>query len=169
MNTQNTQLNIGDRIGFVTLSGNADSLDNVTYFPVVEICQRDGERAYRYQYPDGEISRSAIRQSQLSSHVIKIELANPKMICLHDRDRAELKSALKRGFENEFEVFGDWDKDSFVIVNKTNGTEYQVKLETRGGKTFAECGCKDFTYRRHVCKHIAEVLQFTLFGTGLAA
>ncbi|HEX8289807.1 MAG TPA: SWIM zinc finger family protein [Pyrinomonadaceae bacterium] len=164
----NTQLNIGDKIGFVTLSNDTDGADKVIFFSICEVTTRDGERAYRYQYPDGEISRSAIRESEVfSSHVIKIERMNPKMICLHDRDRSEIKAALKRGFENEFEVFADWDRDSFVIVNHTNQTEYRVKLTTSGGRTFSECSCKDFIYRKHVCKHIAEVLQFTLFGAAV--
>jgi hypothetical protein len=169
MNNQINQLNIGDKIGFVKLAADTDGSDSVTYFPIVEITTCDNERAYRYMYPDGEISRAAICESRLSSPLIKIERLNATMICLHERERSEMRAALKRGFENEFAVFADWDRDAFVIVNKTKNTEYRVRLDTQAGRTFAMCSCPDFTYRKKVCKHIAEVLQFTFFGTGAAA
>lgn len=162
-------LKIGDKIGFVTLGNNIAEADRITFFPIVEITTRDGERAYRYQFPDGEVSRSAFRHSQLESSVIRIE-RQPEagMICLTERSREEIKAALKRSFKNEFEVYADWHRDQFVVVNKTNKTEYPVQLETIGGKAWGKCGCKDFKFRKHACKHIAEVLQWTLFGSGAA-
>lgn len=169
MTNQNIQLNIGDKIGFVRLAADVDGADIVTFYPVAEICERDGERAYRYEFPNGEKSSAAVRSSDLASHVIRFErLPGDAMICLSDR-RDEFKAALKRSFENDLEVFADWDRDSFVVVNKTKKTEYPVKLETINGLVYASCGCKDFEYRRHVCKHIAETLSYTMFSTGAAA
>lgn len=164
MAQQNNQLNIGDKIGFVRLANGIDESDSVNFYPIVEITERDGERAYLYAYPDGTVSRAAICHSWLSSHLYRIERINSRMICLSDRSPSEIKAALKRGFENDLEVYADWDRDHFVVVNKTKNTEYRVRLETIAGKVFAECSCPDFKYRKNFCKHQAEVLQFTLFS-----
>ena len=61
-----------------------------------------------------------------------------KMICLSER-KAEFTTALLRGKDNTFDVYADWDKDAFVVVNCGNKAEYRVKLETRMGKIFGEC------------------------------
>lgn len=175
MQTQNIQLQIGDEIGFVQLSNDIDMPDRVIFFAVVEITTRNGERAYRYVYPDGQISASAIRQSELKNHVVRQRKAVPTpapvpnlQICLNDR-KDEFKKALKRGLDDEFDVYAGWDRDTFFVVNLTNASEYRVEFETVEGRLFAECECKDFVFRKHVCKHIAEVLQETLFGINLAA
>jgi len=171
MKNQNLQLNIGDEIGFVTLGQSADDADKVIFFPVAEITKRDGETAYRYMYPDGEISASAIRQSQLSNHVVKvrrttIETIEPqvsdKMICISER-RTEFVEALNRGKNSDLEVYADWDKDAFVVVNNDKAAEYRVKLETRNNKIFGECECKDFEFRKRTCKHISAVLVDAFF------
>lgn len=168
--TQIKPLKIGDRIGFVTTGSNIDEADRITFFTVVEITTRDGERAYRYQFPDGEVSRGAIIESSLDSPMIRIERTpEPDMICLTDRRRDEITTALKRSFKNQFEVYGDWYRDAFVVVNLTNKSEYRVELMTVSEKVFARCECKDFKFRKHACKHLAEVLQFQLFGMRAAA
>ena len=92
-----------------------------------------------------------------------------KMICLSDR-RVEFCEALLRGKNSRLEVYADWDKDAFVVVNGDNKNEYRVHLESRHeGKLFAECECPDFEFRKRACKHISEVLVFALFNTGISA
>lgn len=87
-----------------------------------------------------------------------------KMICLSNR-KAEFKAAMLRGLENDLVVERDIDRDSFLVVNCTNSTDYRVRLETRAdGKVYGCCECKDFNFRKHICKHIAEVLQESFFG-----
>ena len=169
-NTQNPELKIGDKIGFVMLGQDIDDRDKIVFFPVVEVTTRDGETAYRYEFPDGEISRSAIRHSDLASHVVQIErrVSSAKMICLSER-RKEFVEALERGKNSNLEVYADWDKDAFVVVNRDNRFEYRVRLETSGGQLFAECECPDFQYRKRVCKHTSAVLLESFFGAGLKA
>lgn len=175
MANQNIQLEIGDEIGFVQLKNDIDSVDEVIFFPVVEITSRDGERAYRYLYPDGQVSSAAIPQSRLSAYVIRInrnvvigkEKAANLQICLSER-KAEFKEALKRGLDTDFVVYAGWDKDTFFVRNEEKNTEYRVEFETVEGRVFAECECKDFIFRKRVCKHIAAVLQETIFGISLA-
>lgn len=159
----NQQLNIGDKIGFVILANGIDEADETVFLPVVEVTTRDGERAYKYEFPDGTISSAAIRQSDLASHAVQIEAqVSGKMICLSER-KTEFVEALNRGKDNRFEVYADWDRDAFVVVNLDKQIEYRVKLETHKAKLFAECVCPDFTYRKRVCKHISEVLANALF------
>lgn len=87
-----------------------------------------------------------------------------KMICLSDR-KAEFKSAMKRGLENDLEVYPDFEPDTFVVVNRTNKSEYRVRFETRAdGKTYSECGCKDFEFKKRICKHQSEVIADVFFG-----
>ncbi|HEX8736668.1 MAG TPA: hypothetical protein VF721_15155 [Pyrinomonadaceae bacterium] len=156
-------LNIGDKIGFVILAQDIDDRDKTVFFPVVEITERDGERAYRYQFPDGTVSRSAIRQSALTAYALQIEpQVATKMLNLTER-RSEFREALERGKDSRFEVYEDWEHNSFVVVNEDNGSEYHVKLESHDGRLFGECECGDFTYRRRICKHLSEVLVFAVF------
>jgi hypothetical protein len=117
------------------------------------------------QFPDGEISRAAIRQSDLASRPVQIEArVSPKMICLSER-RTEFFEALQRGKDNRFDVFADWDKDAFVVINLDNKNEYRVKLETFKTRLYAECSCKDFFFKKRICKHVGEVLTNALFTT----
>lgn len=162
MNNQPTKLEIGDEIGFVTLAQNVDNNDRVIFFPVVEVTTRDGERAYFYQYPDGQVSGVAIKESNLSNYTIKIHRAEviapahtPNLsICLHDR-QSEFTEAFKRGMTNEFEIQDGWDADTFFVTNRTNNSEYRIQFETIDGKTYAECECRDFIYRKRICKHLS--------------
>lgn len=175
MATQNIQLKIGDEIGFVSHAGDVDSTDQIIFFPVVKIIIRGGENAYFYQYPDGEMNRSAIRQSALSSHVVRVnqktviqplQTAAPKpaeMICLSSRKK-EFVEAMSRADNSDLEVFADWERDSFVVVNHGNGKEYRVELDSNDGRAFAQCDCPDFVYRSRICKHISSVLADTVFG-----
>lgn len=174
MKNQNLQLNIGDEIGFVIHANGIDENDQVIFFPVVEITTRDGERAYRYQFPDGSTSTAAIRQSDLASHAVRIrkttvETIAPtlgRMICVSER-KAEFVEALQRGRNSKLEVYEDWDKDAFVVVNAENKAEYRVRLDNRDDKFFADCECPDFIYRKRVCKHIGEVLTHCLFSVAV--
>lgn len=169
MNAQNITLNIGDEIGFVNLAQNIDENDKTVFFPVVEITRRDGERAYRYMYPDGEISRSAVKGSQLANYSLRINKpaveAAPvsKMISLTER-KSEFLEAMKRGQENRLEVFNGWDRDTFHVKNHDSEKEYKVVLKTTGGETSACCDCADFKFRRRLCKHISAVLSNAVFG-----
>lgn len=167
MDNTNIQLNIGDKIGFVLPAQDRDEQDKIIFFPVVEITEKDGERAYRYEFPDGTTSYSAIRQSDLAGHVLQIEpQVSQKMICLSER-RGEFVEALQRGKDNRFEVYADWDKDAFVVVNLDNKAEYRVRLESSRGKLYADCECPDFEYRKRTCKHISEVLTSAMFNPSL--
>jgi hypothetical protein len=171
MNNQAIILNIGDEIGFVNLASDVDSNDKTIYFPVVEVTEKDGENVYRYMYPDGEISRSYVRQSELKYHSLKINSqavvqskpVKSKRICLNERQE-EFAQAILRGMKNEFDVFEDFEIGTFVCVNKTNKSEYRVEMETIGNKTCVSCTCKDFEFKRHICKHVAQVLQARMFG-----
>lgn len=163
MNNQNLQLNIGDKIGFVILANGVDETDKTIFFPVTEVTTRDGERAYRYEFPDGSTSMAAIRQSDLVGHPVQIEpRVSQKMICLSER-KTEFVEALQRGKDNKFEVYADWDKDAFVVVNLDNKAEYRVSLQTEGGKVYGDCECPDFSFRKRICKHISAVLVDALF------
>lgn len=164
-NTQTPELNVGDKIGFVFLATDVDESDRTLFFPVIEITERDGERAYRYEFPDGSVSSAAIRQSDLASHAVQIEpQISPKMICLSER-KQEFVEALNRGKDNRFDVFADWDKDAFVVVNLDNKSEYRVRLQTHRERLYGECSCPDFFYKKRTCKHVGEVLTHALFST----
>jgi len=165
MNKNQLQLNIGDEIGFVILAQSADATDRTVYFPVVEITTRDGQRAYRYQYPDGNISASAIRQSELKYHSLRINAvqSKPEMLSLVNR-KQEFLDAMKRAETSSLEVFNDWERDSFHVKNHRVNTEYRVDLKSENGELFATCECADYVYRHRVCKHIGAVLTETIFG-----
>lgn len=167
MMNQIPDLKIGDKIGFVLLASDVDSNDKIIFCPVVEITTRDGERAYRYQFPDGTISSAAIKQSDLSDRVLQIEPAGvPDMLSISDR-RAEFVEALERGKNSRFEVFPYWDRDTFVVVNQDNKNEYHVELQTANGRLYGQCSCPDYTYRKRLCKHISEVLTTTIFSAAV--
>lgn len=68
-----------------------------------------------------------------------------KMICIAER-RAEFTEALTRGKNSDLEVYADWDKDAFVVVNNDNNAEYRVHLESRDGQLFGSCECPDKKY-----------------------
>lgn len=166
MSNQNIQLNIGDEIGFVIIKRDIDSVDETVYFPVVEITTRDNERAYRYMYPDGNISASAIRQSELKYHSLRINSqvqGKAEMLCLSNR-KTEFLEAVSRGENSRLEVFNAWERDSFHVKNHDNGKEYRVNLKSNDGKVFADCECADYIYRNRVCKHIGAVLTDSIFG-----
>jgi hypothetical protein len=79
-------------------------------------------------------------------------------VCLNDR-LDEFQSAVKRAANSTLQVFADWDKDHFVVVNRDSQTEYRVALQTRNNRIFASCGCPDFKRRSRICKHISETLK----------
>jgi hypothetical protein len=172
MKNQDIQLEIGDEIGFVILAKDIDSNDEIVWFPVVEITTRDNERAYRYMYPDGNVSGSAIKQSQLKYKSLRINSQTApaavqpdtsNMVCLNDRTQEHLE-ALARGEKSKLEVFNAWDKNSFAVKNHDTRKEYNVNFVCEGDKVYSSCDCADFTYRHRVCKHISAVLHDALLS-----
>lgn len=85
------------------------------------------------------------------------------MIPLSER-RAEFIKALERAASSKLEVFANFERDSFTVINSENNHEYEVRFLTRGGETFASCACADFTNRQRICKHISEVIWFAFGG-----
>ncbi|HEX8248992.1 MAG TPA: hypothetical protein VF599_12515 [Pyrinomonadaceae bacterium] len=87
MTNANIFLNIGDKIGFTIQAQDIDDNDKVIYLTVVELTTRDGEPAYYCAYPDGEVSRSAIRQSALVAYHVQLQPRNEPagLICLSSR------------------------------------------------------------------------------------
>lgn len=179
MNSNNSteNLNVGDEIGFVKLASGIDGIDTVMYFPIVEVTDRDGERAYYYQYPDGARSSAAFKHSQLASHMISVRRTVPVaaadtpdalLICISDR-RAEFREALERGENWNLQVIEDFERDNYIVRNLDNGNEYRVMLETVGIQVYAACECPDYSYRSRVCKHISEVLAYLFIGVPKAA
>ncbi len=155
---KNQNLKIGDKIGFTFLASDVDGADKTLFFPVCEITERDGERAYLVEFPDGTRNSAAITQSSLAYRAVQIEPTGmPDMLCISDR-KAEFVEALQRGKNSDLEVFPHWERDTFVVVNNDNGNEYRVCLETANGKTYGECECPDHTFRKRICKHIGAVL-----------
>lgn len=170
MNTQTFELNIGDEIGFVILASDVDSNDETVFFEISEITEKDGERAYRYAYPDGTLSRAIIKHSEAICHALRLKPRSKTqgMLCVSER-RSEFLDAMKRAENSNFEVFNGFDKDTYHVKNRENGNEYFVRFETENGKTFAECECPDFQYRKRTCKHIGEVLTQVKLGMILSA
>ncbi len=90
--------------------------------------------------------------------------AEPLMICLNDR-QIELTAAIARAEKSNLEVFPDFERDSFVVVNRENGNEYKTNLKAVEGKVLANCEkqggepCADFKYRNRICKHLGKTLQ----------
>jgi hypothetical protein len=162
MKNQIPNLKIGDKIGFVVLASGIDDTDKNLFFPVVEITERDNEPAYKVEFPDGTISSAAIRQSDLANRAVQIEpVGTPDMLCISER-RAEFVEALERGKSSNLEVFPDWERDSFVVVNHDKGNEYRVNMQSVNSQVFAECECPDYEFRKRVCKHIGAVLVDTV-------
>lgn len=169
INNQNISLKIGDEIGFVILGSGVDSQDETIFFEVCEVSEIDGETAYRYQFPNGEVSRSFVRQSSLKAHAVKIKPRaeiEPEMLCLSDR-QDEFYQAVTRAQKGDLEVFAAWDDDSFVVKNYENGKEYQVRFQTANGKVFGECECADHVFRKRICKHLSKVLVEKMFRLAL--
>lgn len=162
MKDQNLNLKIGDKIGFTFLASNVDANDKTLFFPVVEITERDGETAYICEYPDGTHT-SAIVQSVLPYRGVQIEpIVVPDMVCISER-KDEFIASLERGKHSDLEVFGHWEKDTFVVVNNDKGNEYRVNLQTANGKLYGECECRDYEFRKRICKHIGAVLTNSIF------
>jgi hypothetical protein len=81
-------------------------------------------------------------------------------ICLNDRVE-EFISAAQRAANFRLEVFADWDKNHYVVVNRDAKSEYRVAFQTRDERAFAACSCPDFKKRSRVCKHVVAVLKET--------
>ncbi len=82
-----------------------------------------------------------------------------QMISLKDR-RPEFVPALGRAEKSKLEVYEDFEKNRFVVVNPESKKEYRVVLAGH----HAKCDCPDFQNRRRMCKHIAEVMMDQMFG-----
>ena len=90
-------------------------------------------------------------------------LVGREMIALSER-KDEFRESLQRGKDNSFDVKRDTEPSAFRVVNKNSGAEHKVKLERRKDQLLGNCSCGDFNYRKRVCKHLSEVLTFTLFA-----
>ena len=126
----------------------------------------EGDNIYAHKVSGDpmERAREVIAQNMPAKVSVAAPVKTDRMICLSDR-KAEFKQAMKRGLENDLEVYPDFEPDTFVVVNRTKKSEYRVRCETRAdGKTYTECACRDFEFRKHICKHQAEVLQDIFFG-----
>ena len=124
----------------------------------------DGDTIYAHRVSGDALARA--REVIASDMPETIEAPAPmvdRMICVSER-KAEFREALNRGKDNKFEVFADWDKDAFVVVNQGNQAEYRVHLESRENQFFASCECPDFFYKKRLCKHIGCVLTEMLFS-----
>ena len=84
-------------------------------------------------------------------------------ICLSDR-QDEFTEALRRGFDDDLEVYEGWDKDIYFVVNNTKKSEYKVEFKTIDEKALVRCECQDFLRHRRICKHIAQKLVQTMYG-----
>jgi hypothetical protein len=93
----------------------------------------------------------------------RVAAVQPLMICINDR-QTEFKESLSRSEKSDLEVFPDFDRDTFVVVNHDSGKEYQVVLKAAGGKMLASCTCGDFINRSRICKHIGKALRDALCG-----
>jgi len=141
-------------------------------FRVMVFTGYDGTQLF-INHPDGHniyAHRVSGDPMERAKQIIALEMPEvitapaDKMICLSDRNE-EFKAAMKRGLENDLTVEPDFERDTFLVVNHTNQTDYRVKLETRAdGKIWGSCECRDFSFRRRICKHQSETLQDIFFG-----
>lgn len=113
-----------------------------------------------------ERAKAIINASSPETFEASAPVQADKMICLSER-KAEFVEATLRGKDNQLEVYAGWDKDTFVVVNRDNSAEYEVRLETRDGRTFADCTCKDFEFRRRFCKHQSAVMVDLLLSVAV--
>lgn len=139
-------------------------------FRVMVFTGYDGTQLF-INHPDGHniyahrVSGDALERAR---EIIALEMPETvtadKMICLSDR-KDEFKQAMKRGLDNDLSVEADYEQDCYLVINRTNYTDYRVRLETRAdGKTYSFCECPDFKFRKRICKHQSEVLQDVFFG-----
>lgn len=165
MKNQNLFLKVGDKIGFTFMASEVDADDKTLFFPVCQITTRDNERAYLVEFPDGTVSKSAIRQSDLANRAVQIApVGTPDMVCISDR-KDEFVSALERGKKSNLEVFPYWERDTFVVKNHDNKKEYHVNFQNADSKIFAECTCPDYEFKKRLCKHIGAVLVTSIFSS----
>ncbi|MCD9188284.1 MAG: SWIM zinc finger domain-containing protein [Pyrinomonadaceae bacterium] len=82
-------------------------------------------------------------------------------ICINER-LDDFFAAVERGANSDLQVFGDWERNAFVVVNRANRHEYRIKIRHADGNLFASCQCADFNRRNRICKHIAVVLREVL-------
>jgi hypothetical protein len=181
----NSQANAFFSLGLVTQAANgfdvrtakSGNIDVIVYhveasFTGKLICKCASLSAPCYQFEDEGVCAHILASEMLAEKILeeigyeamnKPEPARTEMVCLSDRKK-EFVEALNRAEKSDLEVFPDWDRDSFVVVNNDKGNEYKINLDSDGGRVFAECDCPDFVFRKRVCKHIGAVLTDTLFG-----
>ena len=120
-----------------------------------------GDNIYAHRVSGDALAR-AKEIIALDTPEIEPTVENAPMLNLGTR-RGEFIEAVQRGQNFDLTVYNDFERDSFVVVNRDKGTEYRVNLENRDGSLHAACGCGDFIYRKRVCKHISSVLMDALF------
>jgi hypothetical protein len=126
----------------------------------------DGHNIYAHRVAGDAMERAKVIIAANTLIASDEPAKDDRMICINVR-RAEFSDAIVRGKNSRLEVFEDWDKDAFVVVNSDNKAEYRVHLESRDGQLFCSCECPDFFYRKRVCKHVGEVLTHCLFSVGV--
>jgi hypothetical protein len=120
----------------------------------------------------GIAAQAAFELYQQSLGILPPTLDNK--ICLTDR-QDEFQAALGRGFDEDFEVYDGWDTGEFFVINQTKKNEfamassevtyeYKVEIITIDEKLYGECECRDFIWRKRLCKHLSQVLLGKMFG-----
>lgn len=131
------------------------------------INDRDGVQIYAQKLTGDAMERAkTIIAANTAVEEFTAPMKADRMICLNER-KAEFTDAMNRGKNSDLEVYADWDRDAWVVVNRDNKAEYRVNLESRDNQLFGDCSCKDFFYRKRICKHIGEVLTDCLFSVSV--
>lgn len=107
-----------------------------------------------------------LENNQVKSAAVVIPLnelrPDAELICLNDRP-AEFASAISRGLDAKLDVYADWEKDIFHVINRGNRKDYEVTFKTINGKAFGKCSCPDFQMRKRICKHQTRILKELAF------
>lgn len=120
-------------------------------FRVMVFTGYDGTQLF-INHPDGHniyahrVSGDALERARevIAAETPEAFAPADKMICLSDR-KDEFKAAMRRGIDDDLRVEADTEADSFLVINRTNYSDYRVRLETReNGKTYSSCECKDY-------------------------
>lgn len=104
------------------------------------------------------IAVAEVDRAKFPQDIAETAAAETMMICLSDR-QDEYNEAVSRAADSDLELFNDFEKDSYVVVNRATSKEYRVVFKTVSGKALVSCECKDFSQRNRICKHLAYFLQ----------
>lgn len=172
------ELKAGKTITVVTAWSETETFDDIAsgHFFKTEITEvyfeKRGENGFLRVFAlDGDgVKRRVnyvLEENEVRSTGVVVALSEltkfSEMLCLNDR-KGEFRSALHRAEKSTLEVFPDFERDQFVVVNKENDSEYHVKIAASNGLVFGKCECADFRKRNRICKHLSSVLADTFFG-----